>query len=108
MNELRELFAHGTYYPRMTVADVVDRDPSRKINKAPAFNVPDFRVFRPRGVKVARSADTPRRRRLLSHLQFAVREMLQRRIDHGILRMKHSYSARLLGQKQFRTGDAFD
>jgi hypothetical protein len=85
MNELRQLLTHGAHYPRMTVADVVDRDPPSKIDKAPAFNVPDLRVFRPRGVKVERSADTPRRCRLLTHLQLAVRETLQHRIGHNTL-----------------------
>ena len=46
MAETRILFFDRDNHPRMTVAGVTDSNPGGKINIAPVFRIPDFRILR--------------------------------------------------------------
>lgn len=45
MDEVLQLFAHRANHFRITMAYIANGDATREINEAPAFYIPDLRIF---------------------------------------------------------------
>ena len=72
MHELLELIAYRANNFRMAMPDVVDRNPTREINKAPSLDIPQFGILGTRHIKIAHHSKAARRSLLAAGLESTI------------------------------------